>query len=213
MASVVISGDTSGAVTLAAPAVAGTTTLTLPTTNANILSSVSPTITSGSILNASGRPMVAQTGSVLQVVSVNKTDSFSTTSASYVDVTGLSLSITPLTTSSKILIYFQLMMTGLNVNYAQLVRNSTAIALGDLVGSRVQATVGNGNRAGDSNLTFSFSNMFLDSPATTSATTYKIQVRTENGTNAAYINQTINDPSSATGFRGLCNITAMEIAQ
>jgi hypothetical protein len=168
---------------------------------------------SGIILNSNNRPMVAQTGGILQVVSANKTDSFSTSSTSYVDVTGLSLSITPSTTSSKILIYFQLMMTSVNLTYAQIVRNSTAIGIGDLVGSRVQATVGDGNRANDSNLIFSYSNMFLDSPATSSATTYKIQIRTENGTNPSYVNQTINDSNSSTGFRGLCNITAMEIAQ
>jgi phage-related tail fiber protein len=39
MANVVISGDTSGAITLAAPAVAGTTTLTLPTTSGTVLTS------------------------------------------------------------------------------------------------------------------------------------------------------------------------------
>jgi uncharacterized protein (AIM24 family) len=39
MSSVVISGDTSGAITLAAPAVAGTTTLTLPATTGNVIAS------------------------------------------------------------------------------------------------------------------------------------------------------------------------------
>ena len=43
-------------------------------------------------------------GKVLQVVSVAKTDTFSTTSNSFVDVTGLTLNITPSATSSKILV-------------------------------------------------------------------------------------------------------------
>ena len=51
MSSIVVAGDTSGSVTISAPAVAGTTTLTLPTTNGTILTSasgqslVSPAIT------------------------------------------------------------------------------------------------------------------------------------------------------------------------
>ena len=48
------------------------------------------------------------TGNILQVVSTTKTDTFSTTSTSYVDITGLSVSITPTSTSSKIFIkYFR----------------------------------------------------------------------------------------------------------
>ena len=216
MGSLTIKGSTSGDITLAAPAVAGTSTLTLPATTATLITGSSPSITTptitGSILNASGRPMAAQTGGILQVLQVVKTDTFSTSSTTYTDITGLSLSITPSSTSSRILILFQVVATGVNVNYFQLVRNTTAIALGNPEGSRIQATVGNANRAGDSNLAFSFSNMFIDSPATTSATTYKLQTRTENGTNAVFINRTINDTDSVTGMRTLSNITLMEIA-
>ena len=43
-------------------------------------------------------------GSVIQVASTSKTDPFSTSSTSFVDVTGLSVSITPTSTSSKILV-------------------------------------------------------------------------------------------------------------
>jgi hypothetical protein len=224
----VYSGSSSGSITVQATAVAGTNTITLPAATTTLVgltttdtltnktltspSITTPTITSGSILNASGRPMVAQTGGILQVVTANKTDTFSTSSTTYTDITGLSVSITPSSTSSRILIFFQVVATGVNVNYLQLVRNSTAIGIGDAAGSRVRATVGNLNRAGDGNLAYSFSNMFVDSPATTSATTYKIQVRTENGANAVFVNRTVNDPDSVTGMRTLSNITVMEIA-
>ena len=216
MGSLTIKGSTSGDVTLVAPAVAGTSTLTLPATTAALITGSSPSITTptitGSILNASGRPMAAQTGGILQVLQVVKTDTFSTSATTYTDITGLSLSITPSSTSSRILILFQVVATGANVNYLLLVRNSTAIAYGDAAGSRVQATTGNLNRAGDNNLAFSFSNMYIDSPATTSATTYKLQTRTENGTNAVYVNRTIADTDSSVGMRTLSNITLMEIA-
>jgi hypothetical protein len=52
--------------------------------------------------------------------------------------------------------------------------------------------------------------MYLDSPATTSATTYKIQVITQGSTN--YINRTINDVNSIVGTRTASSITVMEIA-
>jgi hypothetical protein len=50
----------------------------------------------------------------------------------------------------------------------------------------------------------------LDSPATTSSITYKIQVRTEGGA-TNYINRSINDQNSATGTRPASSILAMEI--
>jgi len=89
MASIVVAGDTSGTVTLTAPLVAGTTTLTLPTVNGTVL-------TSASSVARSQLP----TGSVLQVVQTNKTNSFSTSSGSYVDITGLSATITPTSSTS-----------------------------------------------------------------------------------------------------------------
>jgi len=58
---------------------------------------------------ASGMP----TGSVIQVQSTTKTNTFSTTSTSFTDVTGLSVSITPISTSSKILVIYSLPSYGL----------------------------------------------------------------------------------------------------
>jgi hypothetical protein len=83
------------------------------------------------------------TGSVLQVVSNTKTDTFSTSSTSFVDVTGLSVSITPTSATSKIFISF--MFNGGVDTAAQginmiLVRNSTAICVGDAAGSRGRFT-------------------------------------------------------------------------
>ena len=75
MSSVIIAGDTSGTVTLAAPAVAGTTTLTLPTTSGTI-------VTSASSLTSSQLPA----GSVLQVVSTIKTDTYSALQPNFSDI-------------------------------------------------------------------------------------------------------------------------------
>ena len=63
MAQISIAGDTSGSVVLAAPAVAGTTTLTLPTANGTLITTGS----SGQSIPKAALP----TGSVLQVVNSN----------------------------------------------------------------------------------------------------------------------------------------------
>lgn len=113
-------------------------------------------------------------GKILQVVSTTKTDSFSTSSTSFVDVTGLSASITPIATSSKIYIIVDL-VTGCD-NAAgsirlNLVRDSTNIA--QATGGLLQSTahVYTNNTSAGVGAAISF----LDSPSTSSSVTYKIQ--------------------------------------
>ncbi len=141
------------------------------------------------------------TGSVLQVVSTTKTDTFSTASTSFIDITGFNVSITPTSSSSKILIVGTLTssagLQGSISGYAQLVRNSTAVGNGS-------GGLGTNNSA-DAAFTTSWPFVYLDSPATTSATTYKIQVR---GDGATFY---INTPSNRTVV-GASTITVMEIA-
>jgi hypothetical protein len=118
------------------------------------------------------------TGTVLQVVSTTKTDTFSTTTSVFIDVTGLSVSITPTSSSSKILIMLSMTISGQNANGGAIykfVRGSTDICVGDLAGSRPQASGGT-PYISDANVYNTISGSFLDSPATTSSTTYKIQV-------------------------------------
>jgi len=90
----------------------------------------------------------------------------------------------------------------------RLMRGSTAIDVADAAGSRSLATT-NAYQA-DSNQSMSFSMNFLDSPATTSATTYKIQFRIEAGT--FYFNRAQSDGDSAGVSRFASTITVMEIS-
>lgn len=151
-------------------------------------------------------------GSVIQVSSTSKTDPFSTSSTSFVDVTGLSVSITPTSTSSKILVlgYVHTSVSGDIAFNARLMRDSTAIFVGDTAGSRPRVTFFNG----PTNLPVlgsPFSPIFLDSPATTSSTTYKVQVFTNTGT--IYVNRSGSDrDTSAYDGRTASSITVMEIA-
>ena len=71
-------------------------------------------------------------GSVLQTLSTTKTDTFISSSTSYTDVTGLSLAITPSSTSSKILVICHLGTVSNNNHYSgfRFVRGSTSIGIG-----------------------------------------------------------------------------------
>jgi hypothetical protein len=107
-------------------------------------------------------------GKLGQVVSTTKTDTFTTTSGTYTDVTGLSLSITPSAATSKILLIASVVGAGQSATtqgYGQFVRTSTAIGVGDAAGSRVQATFPLPLQGNAFN-TWSNNASFLDSPAT-----------------------------------------------
>jgi hypothetical protein len=151
-------------------------------------------------------------GSVIQVASATKTDSFTTTSTSYVDITGLSVSMSPTSTSSKVLISYTISGQGVNatnMGFVQIVRDSTAIGNG--VGSSSRPGIGSALPE-LSNFVFGFaSSSFLDSPNTTSSTTYKIQVRS-NTAGTVYINRTITDTDSSVIPRTTSSLTVMEIA-
>jgi len=122
---------------------------------------------------------------VLQVVSVTKVNAFTTSSTSFVDVTGLTVSITPSATSSKILIMstFQASNFGASFDFFNLVRNSTAIAQGTGASNNMTAAAYAGHTS-NSNGIYQVAITNLDSPATTSATTYKIQMAVNTGTGA-----------------------------
>lgn len=138
------------------------------------------TFVAGNVLTAAQMNDLRGAFRVLQVVQTTKNDTFSTTSTSFVDVTGLTVSITPSSTSSKILVMCSVF--GNNQTefvYMQLVRNSTNIGVpsGGSAPSSTSGTVYQTTMALN----------WLDSPNTTSATTYKIQARCGSGT--AWINR------------------------
>jgi hypothetical protein len=155
-------------------------------------------------------------GKVLQVLSTTKTDTFSTTSGSKVDVTGLSLAITPSSSSNKILI------TGrLNIGLVRtapylypifILRGATEIGRHDAASNRTRAHTGGQWASTSSDPTLDYSIEFLDSPSTTSETTYKVQIFSESG-GTAYVNRgnEADGDSSITG-RFTSTFTVMEIA-
>lgn len=152
-------------------------------------------------------------GMVLQVQSVTKTDTFSTTSTSFADITGLSVSITPKSTSSTILLIAH-MTSGKstdNLTQFRFVRDSTAIGIGDAGGgSQNRSTTGQYTGSGAPTLhQVPIIMQFRDSPATTSAITYKVQMLVDSG--IGYIGRSGVD-TNANGYgRQIATLTAMEI--
>jgi hypothetical protein len=153
-------------------------------------------------------------GKVLQVVQTVKTDTFTSTSTSFADITGLSVSITPSSATSKVLVLASFMLSGTSGLYlviARLLRDSTPIFKGDTAGTRSEGFFNNippdNNGGGFGNIAF------LDSPATTSPTTYKIQGlgTVSGGVTTWYLNRTANDNNNVSGLRGASSIIAMEI--
>lgn len=178
MSSVVISGDTSGAVTLAVPAVAGTNTITVPAATGTM--ALTSDITSSK---------------VVQIVYASYSTYTSTNSSTYAD-TGNSATITPTSASNKILVIFNIggvaKLNNTSVDL-RLVRGSTEIL-------RCESAAGYDNSSGWNRIGSS-AYTYLDSPATTSATTYKTQYASHDNTAVAYVQL---DPAAST-------ITLMEV--
>ena len=169
--------------------------------------------TSAVTIDSSGN--VLMPGHVVQVVSATKTDTFSTSSDSFVDVTGLSVNITPSSATSKIFVTVSAIGAG-TINQCRLqgrlVRDSTPIFVGDVAGSRGQASFEIYKNEGSS--LDSVSVNFFDAPATTSPVTYKVQVRDNNSSaSSVFINRSQTDGDSSTYNRYASTITVMEIAQ
>jgi hypothetical protein len=206
MSKVVITGNASGTgdFTIAAPNSNTDRTLTLPDET-------------GTVLTTAGVPSSAlPAGSLLQVVNVHKSDTFSYYGFTWLDVTGLSVSITPSSTSSKILVTGAISIgSSADFSYIRLVRDSTVINVGDAASNRVLAS-GAGVYAGSQTAdnTTEVPITYLDSPATTSAVTYKIQMRSGSGaSNLVYINRTHLDRDTTNyEWRTASSITVMEIA-
>lgn len=154
-------------------------------------------------------------GGIIQVKQSVKTDTASTTSEkpSFAD-TGLSVAITPTSTSSKILVYANLSFSasdGQNIAW-RLVRGSTDLYMGDADGNRTRASgsvrVVSGQDADHQNCT----SIFLDSPATTSATTYKVTWCRTYPSSTIYMNKSSEDNNDDDRTRPPSSLLVMEVS-
>ena len=172
------------------------------------------TLKVNSIIPVAGVP-TGGGGGIIQIKQAVKSDAFSiNNTSSNTDVTGLSVTITPTSASSKILI--DLHMSAFSVESTsyygarfQLVRGSTDIAKGDADGNRVRCT-GPIDGGGNSNYGDIVSAKFLDSPNTTSEITYKVQIGNSQSKNT-YVNRPTNITDNATYSQ--CHISTLTIME
>ena len=156
-------------------------------------------------------------GKIGQVVSTNKTDTFSQSVSSAGDsniVTGLTVDITPSATSSKILIFVNVSI-GVNGQHGigfKLFRDSTQIDLPPASSNRRQNSKGMQSNAGGTSYNLNLSTNFLDSPSSTSQITYGIKINhTSSSSKGMTVNTSYDDSDDAKLGRQASTITAMEV--
>ena len=161
-------------------------------------------------------------GGIVQVVFVEKSDAESLTSNSTPQlIPGLSATITPKFNTSKILVQvvFHASIGGnYAAHYCVLRRGGTDICIGDTAGHRVRgslalqsATFWDDNSGANYSMGQASLN-FLDSPATTSATTYGLYHADADGTNALFVNRSRTDSDISGYIRVSSTITLMEVS-
>jgi hypothetical protein len=156
----------------------------------------------------------AAAGKIGQVLNVELTSTVSATATTLTDVAGLTLDITPVATSSKILMVYNICLGTSSLNYRTQVaamRGSTQIGVGDAASSRARTAFASHTAySNTTNTVQGLTQSILDSPNTTSATTYKVQAQIASAA-TMYVNQMGQDLDDANVGRGSSGITLMEI--
>lgn len=204
-----INGATSGSVTLAAPATGSDVTLTLPGSDVNLASIPQSNVTN---LTTDLAAKTNKSGSILQVVTQNRTDTFSASVASASESGDvISVSITPSSTSSRILVLVTCNVAGTEAGmFVRLYRGSTKIFAGDTASSR--QTVASSTRNSEPATPEQVGIVFVDSPSTTSSTTYAIRLSHQaSTTQTVYLNRGVGDGDTAPTPRTASSITVLEI--
>tara|TARA_R100000322_G_scaffold955_1_gene616 strand:+ start:14 stop:580 length:567 start_codon:yes stop_codon:yes gene_type:complete len=178
----------------------------------------------GTVTGLTALPSSAMaTGSVVQVQSVTMADKFQVDANSTPqDVTGLTVNITPTSSSNKILIIVHVNATA-GSSYAgsgfTLVRvdsgSATDIFKGNASGSTSRFTLPasgtNSDTGANNGYPDTHCGSFLDSPSSTNQLTYKIQVADYDNTNTIYVNGQDNTATTTSATRNTSGITLMEI--
>jgi hypothetical protein len=221
------------------PATGGTTVTALD----NLVDVTLNNPTSSQVLTYNGAQWVNDTGAGANIVQtlITSASSLSVTGGTFSDIPSFSATITPSSTTKKVLVTISLSFAhsvdSTNVPSLpifRLMRNSTSLAVGDANGSNRQATFGLGNGLFGFFDTMSFdgfygswqgtwsykpsqygpsiiSYSYLDSPATTSATTYKLQYTDAYASAIGYFNRGTENLTFSTHTRTSSNIVLMEV--
>jgi len=156
-------------------------------------------------------------GKILQVIQVTKTDTQSFTGSgdnspeTFNDITGLSTSITPASASNKILILANVLGSSSNNSFLSVFRGATNLAVPTSPSGRTPTFAGDYLNGVDNDRSSTNTIIYLDSPSTTSSTTYKIGVSIWS-TQSVYINRAETDTDLGWQPRAVSSLILMEIA-
>lgn len=194
----VIKGSSSGQVTVDVPATAGTNTLVLPAESGNILTND----TSGTVIQ------------VKQTIDTSaSTITNSGSSATFVDHGSLSVAITPTSTANKILLFATMTASGNTADrlaFYKFTGGNTASGVGASADTRTRCL--QAVYFPSTSVLMSVNMHYLDSPSTTSAVTYKVQVAPNFSNGNLAINYYFaNDADSPVLPRMASTITAIEV--
>jgi len=161
----------------------GSFSLQAPSSSANTRVMTLPDTADGTILTTTN----PKAGNIIQVVQSDFSTSYQSGSTSFVDVTNASITITPSSSSNKILVMVNLdadyaaQTADLRTIYTQLLRGSSTVVdkKAYYLGHGVSSTSGYNWYAAPIDM------LTLDSPAVDTAVTYKVQAKTDSGNNSA----------------------------
>ena len=153
-------------------------------------------------------------GGIIQIKQAVKTDTFSHLNEAFTDITGLSVAITPTSSSSKILIrYGGCMGSGSNrVGHIKLLRGSTDIFIGDQGATSNQARASSTCVQGNTYYVSAFSGEFLDSPGVDTALTYKLQLACGDQDYQTHIGRSHDNSNEFSRSKTPSFITVMEVS-
>jgi hypothetical protein len=169
------------------------------------------------VIDVASGSKIVQPGAILQVVQGTLTSVFSASVAvgASATLTGLTATITPTSTTSKVLVMVNL-TAGAVANFGQgqfytLTRGGTDIFVGNAASNRQQRTGATNAGAGISQQMAAIT--FLDSPSSVSALTYGVDIgHAESTTQTVYINRGFDDTDATRNARTSSSITLMEVA-
>jgi len=206
-------GPVSGSVDLTLPTADGSAKSALITDGSKVLSFATGTPSASNFLRGDGTWADAGGGKILQVVHTSVTAAtFSTSSTTALDITGMTVDIQPSATTSKILltavVNFDMSATTAFAGFLAF-RDSTAIddGIGTGVSGRIACAAWGSNYSNQSIVNRSMT--FLDEPSSTSTITYKLQVDIDAGT--FYLNRSYTDTDNPSFGRTISTLTAMEV--
>ena len=166
--------------------------------------------TAGDVLTAANMNNLRGAFRILQVAQAAKTDTFSLASSTFTDITGLSVTITPYSNTSKFLLVAQINV-GASAQGAQLrfQGGNSGDYVGDAAGSRIRVAAE--AFISDAQFMDEVTMIYLDSPATASAITYKVQIRNQAAAQI-YVNRSHTDTDNANHALAASSLIVCEVS-